>query len=1514
MKDRAFLAKGLVLSLLATRVVGCAPPPPTGQAELPEGTAASNLIRTPLGDSEDAEAWDSVRLAMCECWVETASADPRTVIGADSDVTLDARDDASAWALGSVLRRTDGTVFATSNAKHAGCTQDLLFHWQCTSVPKVEDDSLSYVFQPHLDVSRAWAFNDPDSLRMHSAGSFAQACGGLKLQVSPSRLDHGACGHLSARGMCTSTPDYLDVGDQEEFISCSTDTKTLRHPFCYGDFNYCVGTKLLSSARSVAKRPRTMGIRDALLSRGAVHLQEAVAEYAQGLEGDPTGFLLMSGGQSFSRINVAGQPTPYSRASTDAGVPNFNFDGHNPARLLTDTPPLAYFTAATARLVDAERMMRDAAEWTFESSREQTDFVNPAALGVAAAQQAAWGNLSPRAAGISLAVGGGLPADAPRSVTPSFPAIEAAGTRAREVALTFARSGNAALFNLCPTGPHNDDTTIQPLDAASYFPSVATFLNVPVAKLADVMLPRLGFTPDDLDWAIGVVSEEVRTLPARAHTTTPADPTTCSPVNLTADPPVGHPLPAWRAWTNRYGSVTKAYPAPFVAAPFDPLNPYVSGTSVLNFPPALTAPTLASWLPITSAHLAAADTASRGVWLTEHLLLQSAARLKVSTLQWKDSTLPVLQKTLASAQGYAGSTWAEVWPGAPSGSGRTFTYAIFSRDPDVTLPDHIVVGYGLRGYNCMTYGSAAGTTPCIAYIATYADTAAQAADNRLDTRSLGVGALYASARTFRISISSTAFERASADDGAPMIHIAPGPLACTAGKCKAAGATFDAFDISSANRITPVSFGDAAVATRVSALHERSDKEVTLPKTSSLGIGLDAVPSLENPFDTNNQPLSSFQTYLDAASGAQGIAKAAWADALVQEQGKLQTGQNSELAKVQQVCGAKACPDIAQLSTNPTIGDVHIFANAAQFPSTGFKSCQGLLLNATAAPATVAATPANFTGFINCVAFAITQAVNSINIGPWPTLVEKDLNALAIHAAVEANVSGSLRDTLNHIEDAAYALEQDGKNLVILTKQAQETVSAVVDLQNAGCVPPDNAGFQWTQFILSWGGAGAEIVAGLAAGSGGSVIGGLKNLGDAFSKASGGGFYVSSMAPACAGLTNQTLIVTAQQWFKFESDFVGVLTGINQHVNELLAAGRDLDSQIATLSESSGAVAASAPSSQLAPGAWKPALNPIVNAGHSSLRRARAASFLGRRAIEARLAVDLPSQSEDFVTVSAPAQWANNMFGGRADLFSSETPETYDPEYLATLNDTLKQYLNSYAVQFPYSSGVDERILSLQQLLPPGGHLAEHLVVECADGTIVGPVAGVCKATSPGSKVVIDWRCKLHKGASSYSTTFSVDALATNAWGTNKDGVALVPWVVASNDEFNFRTLDFGVNIVGTSVGTLDPQTGFGAVPYRLGHDGQTTVADASMIPRSISFPSAVVASAQARVADSSLTTPLVGNELTSMQSYLRTEFQGRPPGGTYALKFYTSSGTDMCAATDVQFYMKLLFWVRNGK
>jgi hypothetical protein len=112
--------------------------------------------------------------------------------------------------------------------------------------------------------------------------------------------------------------------------------------------------------------------------------------------------------------------------------------------------------------------------------------------------------------------------------------------------------------------------------------------------------------------------------------------------------------------------------------------------------------------------------------------------------------------------------------------------------------------------------------------------------------------------------------------------------------------------------------------------------------------------------------------------------------------------------------------------------------------------------------------------------------------------------------------------------------------------------------------------------------------------------------------------------------------------------------------------------------------------------------NTALTRYNESHRRAVAAAWIARVALEQRLGMNLDTMVEDLVTVDAPSGWANqicdipsidydNLRGGEYD-----GPDGYAGLYLGDYVRRLEQVFESYSFAYPFQAGTDTAVISMR--------------------------------------------------------------------------------------------------------------------------------------------------------------------------------------------------------------------------
>ena len=267
-----------------------------------------------------------IRRAMCQCQIETAADDPtkvclagRVLSAPESEPHRSIRKmDAEAWEItepaASQRWFVEGNVRSPPTTNLFGTTKDyeckepdclcLNFPDQCTGWSNglvcTCPESFPYAYAGVHHPEHSWAKGDGPGC------SPARQLWRVHGRRHPGRRSGPDEPGMQHDFLICTQPDwgYALYSSSLPVLTCRDNEQTppdyvpsdhipwVLHDFCFADFNYCVGVKLLNAARSVVTPPRTVGIQHRLLEHATMHLTESVGSYASGFQSEPPGFAL----------------------------------------------------------------------------------------------------------------------------------------------------------------------------------------------------------------------------------------------------------------------------------------------------------------------------------------------------------------------------------------------------------------------------------------------------------------------------------------------------------------------------------------------------------------------------------------------------------------------------------------------------------------------------------------------------------------------------------------------------------------------------------------------------------------------------------------------------------------------------------------------------------------------------------------------------------------------------------------------------------------------------------------------------------------------------------------------------------------------------------------------------------------------------------------------------------------------------------------------------------------------
>ncbi len=325
-----------------------------------------------------------------------------------------------------------------------------------------------------------------------------------------------------------------------------------------------------------------------------------------------------------------------------------------------------------------------------------------------------------------------------------------------------------------------------------------------------------------------------------------------------------------------------------------------------------------------------------------------------------------------------------------------------------------------------------------------------------------------------------------------------------------------------------------------------------------------------------------------------------------------------------------------------------------------------------------------------------------------------------------------------------------------------------------------------------------------------------------------------------------------------------------------------------------------------------------------SLTRAQQAAFIARRAIELRLATDMDSMMTEEPFVPAPSSWSRNVFvlDTAVEVRAGETPTS--PVVVYAAGEAIEEYVRwlgdfvrGYQVSRRFDEGRDETVLDLSSVAPPltfpGASaterpLSQRLLYLCQDGAELTGGATVLPTSEPPLGEEAPEPCAAHGGVRAVRFALQIPAQPSEAYGSR---------FAAGN--YNYRIRTIALNVVGRGVMDCTRARrpaecwGDGSLRYRITQLGEVELEDYDRVHRTFWMTPGVIQGARALADERWLTTPLSATDRGLVEHFRRTEWWGRPLGGTYHVEIVSRPEVDWRHVEDVQLLIEYEYWTRQG-
>jgi hypothetical protein len=194
-----------------------------------------------------------------------------------------------------------------------------------------------------------------------------------------------------------------------------------------------------------------------------------------------------------------------------------------------------------------------------------------------------------------------------------------------------------------------------------------------------------------------------------------------------------------------------------------------------------------------------------------------------------------------------------------------------------------------------------------------------------------------------------------------------------------------------------------------------------------------------------------------------------------------------------------------------------------------------------------------------------------------------------------------------------------------------------------------------------------------------------------------------------------------------------------------------------------------------------------------------------------------------------------------------------------------------------------------------------------------------CASTPAQLRARFVRRCETQKLAGSTPRCFyeTRDPMVLSTPNMSINGQSLAE--VLASDNYNYRHLDFAINLVGTGVRNCDENPtpscyASGTIDFDLRHEAHfVPIIGFNREVQRFPFSEGAIRSGKALTYERYLTLPLSGADTTLLATpgVSKTELKGRPLDGRYYLRIYESPALRWNQLEDVQLVMKYKYWSR---
>lgn len=767
----------------------------------------------------------------------------------------------------------------------------------------------------------------------------------------------------------------------------------------------------------------------------------------------------------------------------------------------------------------------------------------------------------------------------------------------------------------------------------------------------------------------------------------------------------------------------------------------------------------------------------------------------------------------------------------------------------------------------------------------------------------------------------------------------------------AAGAyEYELVDVAFPTRAGDVHAFDGTFGDLFAHIMAKSADAPAVPAFNSLDLPSGLIPPLEHPLlDETVHFEESLNFYLsyatEGATRAQGLLETARAHEIdIVQNDRATDAQFAAAALAQQevvgeVCGAdRTRADCAVTRVETTLGDLGIGRPGVMPPAPG-----GLVDCRALNPVTLRA---GWLGVDHLDGPAVGAYLGgALECARWSTLVAVSRVRLKIPVRVQYEVlslgNGDFADVGGEVRQQFIALFRALDDLRISLRHLESTFHAAeVSIELAA------AGVDWstTSFLedaTCWVGGAIEgvgaIVGGavlIATGGGaiigaGLVVGGVGQLAS-LSRTCGEGdeeaTRIAFGALRDAILAMDQITVGQDEARRLISSAASVDGRLNdlERRAQIARARRAVEERIASTSS-----AVSLP-------VWRALHGVETRRARDAVFRAQQLAFVARRAIEFRVATEMPLMTVAEPFAPAPASWVNDVF-----TLDTATTTASDGAHVITTPEALDDHvtrLRDFAFGYPFarrfSEGQDAQIVNLSVLaasdpvapgeLPASTPLVDRMFFKCrcaepllrggqfVTGTLIecpgSPIGGGGGGLDPVPPPPGGPPCSGTLGGVEFAAySFRVpDPLSGYFGGRLAIG------------NFNYRVNRVSVNLVGSALVDCTRSLHLAecysdaSIQYSMRHEGAVTLENFEHEHTAFFMEPGVIEHARALAAERVLTNPLSSADRTLLTDYERSEWWGRPLIGVYTLIIHSRPEIVWSNLEDAQILLRYDYWTRQ--